>query len=247
MQETASILWDTRLHGAPVPGVLHAPVMQVVPLTQSIGDFVAHYTKTPLPAIISSQTAMLLLADIMRQRHPQLIVTGQATARCAADLGIAAANAAAAMNMGEGMRAVADYIKERRIPACYYLSAEQTAFDIAQLEAWSGASIKPFVCYRTETADALPDDIRKNWLKIDGIVVGSLRTARALADLVRASGLSATGKAGFCRNADIAACLRERLDMEAFHHDGRGTGEDAFDAWLAKSWQQRVTLKTGSH
>lgn len=243
--ETGTLLWDTRLHGAPLPGVLHAPVMRVAPLTEGMDNFMAHYATRPLPLIISSQTTLRLLAAIPHQHPMTLITTGSATAHRATKLGLTVIDASRETGLGEGIRAVAAYIKEQRIPACYYPAAEQTAFDIAQLEAWSGAEVKPFPCYRTVMADALPAELSERWGEIGGVVAGSLRTAQAIAVLVGAAGLSAKGKTAFCRNADIAACLRERLDMEAFHHDGRGTGEDAFDAWLAQGWQQRATLKAG--
>lgn len=239
------LLWDTRLLGdaqqarIPPGERLSAPVMEVVAIPAGADALEQALRYKKLPVAISSRVTLSLIAPLLKELQPELILTGEGTAFSAAQAGIKnAINAAQAMQMREGMEAVAACLRARRIGACYYPAAEQPAFPIAQLEEWSGADIHHIPTYRTVARERLPEEARRGWGDIAAITVGSTRTAAVIGRLVKGALLDASAKTALCRSEEIATILRENLDITALHHDGRNPGDTGYETWLATQWNQ---------
>jgi uroporphyrinogen-III synthase len=142
--------------------------------------------------LATSANGVRAFARQSRERNIRIYAVGDATARCATELGFDHVETASG-----DVDALARLVKSACTPAdgaLLHVAGTKVAGDLGGALNDAGYDVRRLVMYQARTATVLPQQIEKILTTgdVDGVLLYSPRTAKTFADLVLAAGLEKT-------------------------------------------------------
>jgi uroporphyrinogen-III synthase len=199
------------------------PLLDIVPATNSEKPLKAALKRRPQAIIATSRHALTALASLTQLRDIPILAVGEATARCAQELGFTATIC------GNNARALAQHVTlhiSARTGPLLYIRGANISTDITAILAGHSFEVISVILYKSVRAQKLSPSLQKalREKRIRAALFFSARTAATYAKLVMREQLQAlhSNIAAICISTAVTQPLQV-LPWEALHFSARPT------------------------